>query len=193
MKKTTYIFAGAIGLLLIFCFVLPAILFQTNELPWEKEIVLKHTPGETGKETVLPEFHVLSEAGGSQTYYLSFMNPEGLSQQPSITIKESDSVAAPVLKLNPVWNNIVKVTSDQDKLNILFNVAKPKYASVWVKIPDGENEVGVLTVPRGMLREITYPDISLHLSDFKDADLTLHSVHGISAENSSFRNLFFKD
>lgn len=188
MKKTTYILASAITLLLIFCFFLPVIFFKANVSITETTIFLKHTPGEAGKEIVLPGFSKLVELGG-ESYTVSICDSLGQLVKPSITIEESDSVNSPVLRVNPMWNNLVEADTVPQVGLIRINAQLPENTYAHVIVPDNETEIAVLTMPRGMLKEIIESNIELKLADFKDADLSLYRNRKVTAENCTFRNL----
>lgn len=188
MKKTTYILASAITLLLIFCFLLPVILFKTNESITETTIFLKHSPGEAGKEIVLPGFSKLVDLG-SESYSVSICDSLGQLIKPSITIEESDSVSSPVLRVNPIWNNLVEADTVPQVGLIRINAHLPKNTYAHVIVPENETEIAVLTMPRGMLKEIIESNILVKLSDFKDADLSLYRNQRVTAENCTFSNL----
>ena len=199
MKKTTYILGAILGVSFIFVFFLPAVLFRADTQSQQEDKVLILTPAPGVKEITLPNFKALCRLGFIQDLntYLCYQN--GLEFIPDFTIEESDSVSSPVLKLNSMWVDLVSTSIEEETLYLTVNAVSDEmsdnsdFYNVKVIIPDGETDMGVLTVPRGMLTQMWDMRANITLSNFKDASLDIiDPVYELKLQNCSFRSLIKK-
>lgn len=207
MKKTSYIMILLLSAGMVFWFFAPAILFKAGQP--EKINVIKLPIGEKGKETVdsLPVFHVLDLRIISDNIDCYFEDESGIAVVPTIKIEESDTITSPTLALNNGWASVLRATVADSKLDIKLDEStlrkmvisddkealRPEgeetaYLYLKLEIPYGECCIGVLSVPRGMLTNLTNFGIIPELYDFREADMTV-STPNFRAGNCSFSSL----
>ena len=200
MKKTTYILAGVLSALLVFCFISPAVFSHSDETGFNGNITLNHKDSLPQKTVYLPAFSKLS---GLMPYSRNYKIVDSTNERayPRLRIEVSDSVSSPLLILNSWWENLIsfkveidRLLIDVNEISILRDYCKIKNTNndnlfVTITVPDDCLDVGVILMPRGMLTEIEDNYLlQITLSEFRNANLTIGwNVRGITFDNCSFK------
>lgn len=211
MKKTTYILIIGLALSMVFCFFIPAIFFKkVRYSEVEHTVKLNPNPQERLVEQSLPRFESVDLNLDPHDLYCDIHNESGDWMTPVIIIEESDSVSLPMLKLNESWAEILRINVIDSALEIKIDsrALKKRFAQnnkysnsddtesqgadvsdyATIVIPEHEELLGTLIVPRHMLTYLGGNGIDANLSGFKDAELVI-SYSSFTAQECSFKSL----
>ncbi len=152
MKKTTYILIGVIALTAVAAFLVPPMLFKPSSTVF--------LGGGMCPAKTTNSFSSLS---------ISYEKHPRLRNLPSIEITETDSATAPTITLSEALDENARIDTAGNTLAIIIDLhtsASGDMAGHNVAWETCSLPVAALTVPRGMLKNITATDAAIRLNGF---------------------------
>lgn len=185
MKKTSIIMLVMAGLVAAASFIAPPILFKKSN---GDSNLLSQNVELTGKQSTLST-SIFTRLEIDKAYYLQpeSSNDKDAAISPKIEIHESDSITTPLFSMDEGWARNLDITVTDSVCKVIFTPADTSVNTLYYS-PQA-SLVAELTVPKGMLKELSTFPVEVSLYDFQDAVIALGPSTPFKAFNSSFKTL----